>query len=214
MKTFIEKDPIVRELLKEKQILSKKENILQRKLVKKVEKLLSTRVPVAISSQKWIVSDDFYSDHSPEDFKYSLFFKIYDEEKDNVCSPISLPGLNGHNLRSKKAKAAKLSSYKKSMMIPLSRINPEIKTWRDLSRVCEHWDIHLIKWNDVFISIGERSFRIISNDGLDGVFSAAKELGITLNMRSSISEIEALELYLEKKKKLMSDLSSKMLFSV
>ena len=213
MKTFIDKDPLVKEILREKLLLSKKESLLQRKLMKKVEKLISGRVATAIAAHTWVTFDDFYSDRSPEDFRYSLFFKVYDEEKDNPLSQIILPGLNGRKA-GPRGIVAKVSSYKKSMMPRLFKVNPEIKNWRDLYRVCDDWDIHLIKWNGVFLSVGERSLRVISNDGLDSVFSAVKELGISLNMKSALSEIEELEVYLDRKKKLMSELSNKMLFSV
>jgi len=211
LKTFIDKDPLVKELLRESLLLSKKERLLQRKLMKKVEKLISGRITTAIAAHTWVTFDDFYSDRSPEDFRYSLFFKVYDEEKD--YGQIALPGLNGHKRRPSGI-PTKASAYKKSMMPRLFKVNPEIKNWRDLSRVCDHWDIHLIKWNGVFLSVGERSLRVISNDGLDAVFSAVKELGIPLNMKSTLSEVEELEAYLDRKKKLMSELSSRMLFSV
>lgn len=218
MNTFIEKDSAIKAMIKEENLLLKKRNALQKKIVKRVEKLISTRIPTAISAHNWVISDDPYSDFSSDKSKYSLSFRIYDEEKDDVCSGIKLPGIPLSSISLKKkalgVSNGKASKYKKNMISYLPKINPEIKNWRDISRICEHWDIHLIKLNKNFISIGDRSFRIISNDGLDSVFLAAKDLGITLNMRSSLSEIEGLESYLEKKKKLMSDLSSKMLFSV
>lgn len=216
MNTFVEKDPIVKALLKEERLLHKKRNSLNRKMIKRVEKLLSSRIPDIISSHRWVISEDFYSSNTREEFKYSLCFRIFDEEKEDVCSSIKLPGLPAHNLRPRKVGASKVSPYKKAMKSPfsISKINSEIKTWRDLSRVCEHWDIHLIKFKNDFLSVGERSFRLISNDGLDAVFTLARDLGMSLDMRSCLAEIQDLEFLLERKKKLMSELSSKMLFSV
>ena len=215
MNTFIEKDPAVKAMIKEQMVLENKQRVLQKKMLKKVEKLISTRILTAISSHKWVIYDDPYSESSLDKVRYSLGFSIYDEEKD-VCSQIKLPGIPSLNKSSKSlgSSISKASKYKKSMIYPSLKINYEIKNWRDLSRVCEHWDIQLIKWKDVFISIQDRSFRVISNDGIDSVFSAAKKLDIALNMKHSFSQIEEIECYLEKKKKLMSELSSKMLFSV
>jgi hypothetical protein len=209
LKTFIEKDPNVKVLLKDLRSLDRKRRIIENKMNRRVVKLISSRIKPVLSSHKWVIGDDFYT-REDDSYKssFSLAFRLYSDPSD-VCSP-GLPRIPAAKLAPNKAR------YKKTMMKPhpLRKINPEIKSFNDLSRVMEHWDIFSIPWNGVFISFGECSFKIFSAKGMDEVFRAAKDLGITLDMKSALSEIEDIETFLLKKKELISDLSSKMLFNI
>ncbi len=211
MRTFIEKDPAVKVLSKELRDLEKKRRLLERKIEKKVEKLISSRIKPVLSNYKWTVGEDFYvQDENNIKNSFSLAFKMHAESED-VCST-----LNTSLLKRPQGVPAKLSKYKKTMLKPyaLRKVNPEIKTFYDLSRVMERWDLFSIAWNGVFISIGESSFKIFSPKGMDAVFKGVKDLGITLDMKSHLSEVEKIEIYLLKRKELISELSSKMLFGL
>ena len=220
MKTFIDKDPAVKILSKEIRDIDKKRRSLEKKMEKKVEKLISSRIKPVLSSYKWVASDDFYvQDEHREKNSFSLAFRLYEETSD-VCSSLNSSGLiKQKSLSGKPANAfpSKVASkYKKSMLKPygLRIVNPEIKTFYDLFRVMERWDLFSIAWNGVFISIGESSFKIFSPKGMDAVFKGIKDLGITLDMKSHLSEVEKIEIYLLKRKELISELSSKMLFGL
>lgn len=222
MKDLIEKDLEVSRIKKEINALHKKTRALNLKLGAKVEKIISSKFPIAISFHKWRVSEkEIYI--PPEDSlqrnssfgrkkSFSLGFEMVPDDLEFIShqSPSMASSIN---LNKYLSSGLVRPRAKKSMMIK-RRPPAKIKSFNDLVIIAERWEIYRVKWKKVSFAFNSGCFRIESSNSIDDVYSAVRELNIPMDLGSHITQIESLEEELKRRKDLVADLSSQMLFGI
>lgn len=198
---------------KEIQALNKDMEKLRKKSDSRVSKLISEMIPEAISHHKWRLSiEEVYVPRGHHMFdSFSLAFCIADDDEPNTHAAVAIPTKSYP--RSKRMGSTAQRFSKK--MIRLNKGYSDSSNFWGLYRLCDEFDSYVFKYKKVWVGISSGGNIVIgSKKSHDDVYSAAKSLGIKLDMKSHLEYIESLEEQIRKTKALVSDLSANMLFNL